>query len=92
MNGKIQLIQMIMNVEVRKEDIENIGHTVFKGDDGNLIIICSVNSANIEQILLRTILKCFGDEYMVVSEYDVDEDIAFITNLPYSVYEEIEIV
>lgn len=83
---------MIMNVEVRKEDIEYIGHTVFKGDDGNLIIICSVNSANIEQILLRTILKCFGDEYMVVSEYDVDEDIAFITNLPYSVYEEIEIV
>lgn len=81
-----------MNVEVRKEDIENIGHTMFKGDDGNIIIICSFNSASIEQILLRTILKCFGEEYMVVSEYDVDEDIAFITNLPYSVYEEIEIV
>ena len=87
-----------MKLEVEKEDIMKIGYTGYK-EDGFLAIICNGDTANIEEILLRTILKCFGEEYHIVSaedyiweEDDHDEwdfDIEFITNLPYEKYDEI---
>jgi len=58
-----------MNIEVQKEDINRIGNTSFCGDDGNLCIISNSDVSNIEYILLRNILKCFGD-YKIVSEED----------------------
>ena len=87
-----------MTIEVEKEDIRKIGN-VWSNENGFLAIICDGETANIEEILLRSILKCFGEEYHIVSaedyiweEDDHDEwdfDIEFITNLPYEKYDEI---
>ena len=78
-----------MGLDVQKEDIKLIGHTAY-GEDGNTAIICSGESYAIEKIFLRNILKCFGDEYKIISEEDYDgygdNDIVLMTNLPYDVY------
>lgn len=63
-----------MNIEVQKEDIKRIGHTAFKDDDGNSLIICNGDTCNIEEILLRSILKCFGEEYKIVDTEDWIDD------------------
>ena len=79
-----------MNIDVQKSDIKHIGHTMYGDDNGNLIILCHCDTAGIEQILLRSILRCFGD-YMITEEFDADENfyqIGFRTNLPFSIYEE----
>ena len=58
-----------MTIEVEKEDIRKIGN-VWSNENGFLAIICNGDTANIEEILLRTILKCFGEEYHIVSAED----------------------
>lgn len=83
-----------MNIEVRKEDICMIGHTGYN-EDGNTAIICYTEKAKIEYVLLRSILKCFGDEYKIIDTYERfkdDRDLrtatdrVFITNLPFDIY------
>lgn len=87
-----------MKIEVTKEDIKNIGHTCYN-EGGFLAIVCDGDTSNIEEILLRSILKCFGDEYKIIKrEDDIWEtingeevyDILFITNLPYEIYDMIK--
>lgn len=87
-----------MTIEVKKGDINRIGNTWYN-EDGFLAIICSVETANIEEILLRSILKCFGKNYHIVVSEDFiwpNEDgedvidIQFITNLPYEMYEKVD--
>ena len=87
-----------MNIEATKEDIKNIGYTCYN-EGGYLAIVCDGNTSNIEEILLRSILKCFGDDYKVIRAEDFiwenDEgeevyDILFITNLPYEIYDMIK--
>lgn len=84
----------IMNVQVEKTDIKKIGNTAYN-EDGFLAIICDSDTANIEEILLRNILKCFGEEYKVISAEDFEWDgvegcdICFTTNLPYELFEEV---
>ena len=87
-----------MNIDVKKEDIKKIGNTKYN-EGGFLAIICDGDTCNIEEILLRSILKCFGDDYKVIKtedyiwENDEEEvvfEILFITNLPYEVYEKIK--
>ena len=87
-----------MNIVVVKEDIKRIGHTCYN-EGGFLAIVCDGDTSNIEEILLRTILKCFGDEYKIIKrEDDIWEtingeevyDILFITNLPYEIYDMIK--
>ena len=87
-----------MNIEVVKEDIERIGNTMYN-EGGFLAIICDGDTSNIEEILLRSILRCFGDDYKVIKAEDYiwedingEEvyDILFITNLPYEIYEKIK--
>lgn len=87
-----------MNIEVVKEDIKRIGHTCYN-EGGYLAIMCDGNTSNIEEILLRSILKCFGDDYKVIKTEDYvweningEEvyDILFITNLPYEIYDMIK--
>ena len=86
-----------MNIQLEKSDIRKIGNTAFN-DGGFLAIVCDGDTSNIEEILLRSILKCFGDEYKVIKrEDDIWEDskgeevydILFITNLPYEIFEKI---
>lgn len=87
----------IMNVQVEKADIKKIGNTAFN-QNGNLAIVCNGETSNIEEILLRSILKCFGEDYKVISSEDNiwvnvkgEEvyDILFTTNLPYELFEEV---
>ena len=64
--------------------------------DGVFVICCDPNTDHIERILLRSILKCFGEQYIItrVDECLLDEDddeeyIMFTTNLPYEMFEEV---
>lgn len=81
-----------MVVEVEKDDIKRIGNTMSADDDGNTCIICNGETSHIEVILLRSILKCFGEEYKILSEEDFvwhEDDtmeewgIEIKTNLPF---------
>ena len=76
-----------MTIEVEKSDITHIGHTCHS-KDGFLEIFCEPDTANLEEILLRSILKCFGEDYMIVKSEDADymDSISFLTNLPYEVF------
>ena len=87
-----------MNIEVTKEDIKKVGYTWYN-EGGFLAIVCDGDTSNIEEILLRSILKCFGDDYRVIKAEDYiweningEEvyDILFITNLPYEIFEKIK--
>ena len=87
-----------MNIDVKKEDIKKIGNTKYN-EGGFLAIICDGDTCNIEEILLRSILKCFGDDYKVIKtedyiwendEGEVVYEILYITNLPYEIYEKIK--
>ena len=86
-----------MNIEVVKEDIKKIGNTKYN-EGGFLAIICDGDTCNIEEILLRSILKCFGDDYKVIKtedyiwendEGEVVYEILYVTNLPYELFEKI---
>ena len=86
-----------MNIEVKKEDIKKIGNTKYN-EGGFLAIVCDGDTSNIEEILLRSILKCFGDEYKIIKtevfiwkneEGEEVFDILYITNLPYELFEKI---
>ena len=84
-----------MRIEVEKTDIKHIGHTHFC-EDGCLSIEISSECSCVEFMLLRSILKCFGQEYEMksIDDYRLDEegfmvtDLAIRTNLPWTVYEE----
>ena len=87
-----------MNIEVVKEDIKKIGNTKYN-EGGFLAIICDGDTCNIEEILLRFILKCFGDDYKVIKtedyiwendEGEVVYEILYVTNLPYEIYDMIK--
>jgi hypothetical protein len=87
-----------MNIEVVKEDIKRIGHTCYN-EGGYLAIMCDGDTSNIEEILLRSILKCFGDDYKVIKtedfiwendEGEVVYEILYVTNLPYEIFEKIK--
>ena len=86
-----------MNIEVVKEDIKKIGYACYN-EGGFLAIMCDGDTSNIEEILLRSILKCFGDDYKVIKtedfiwendEGEVAYEILFVTNLPYELFEKI---
>ena len=86
-----------MNIEVKKEDIKKIGNTKYN-EGGFLAIMCDGDTCNIEEILLRSILKCFGDDYKVIKtedfiwendEGEVAYEILYVTNLPYELFEKI---
>lgn len=77
------------NLIFEKSDICKIGHTGFN-EGGKTTILCNIGTANIEEILLRNILKCFGENYKIVESkqlvYPQTTDIEFVTNLPYELY------
>lgn len=76
-----------MNIEVNKSDITSIGHTCHS-KDGFLELFCEPDTANLEEILLRSILKCFGEDYRIVSSDEESMDsVSFLTNLPYELFE-----
>lgn len=84
-----------MQINVEKTDINYIGHTHFNYN-GNVAISCYASHCGVERILLRNILQCFGEDFVITeTEDDWNEDctaiegITFITNLPYETYLEL---
>ena len=86
-----------MNIEVTKKDIKKIGYACYN-EGGFVAIMCDGDTCNIEEILLRSILKCFGDDYKVIKtedyiwendEGEVVYEILYVTNLPYELFEKI---
>ena len=86
-----------MKIGLTKEDIKKIGYACYN-EGGFLAIMCDGDTCNIEEILLRSILKCFGDDYKVIKTEDYiwekDEgevvcEILYVTNLPYELFEKI---
>lgn len=79
-----------MNVYVEKEDIHLIGNTAYEGENGCLEIICSGETANMEKILPRSILRCWGDFHIVKEEdfpwTDTKIDILYVTDMPWDLY------
>lgn len=91
------LIPYTMELDLRKSDITLIGHTVF-GVAGSLCIVVEADdpSAGVKEILLRNILKLFGQDHIVkeIWEWDTDDDeiidtLVFATTLPIEEYEAI---
>ena len=90
-----------MNIEIEKKDILDIGCAHYN-IDGVYVICCDPNTDHIERILLRSILKCFGEQYIITEIDDclLEEgnpnndkyfyDIMFVTNLPYEMFEEVD--
>lgn len=85
---------IIMDFDLRKSDICLIGHTVF-AVAGRLCIVIEADepSAGLKEIMLRNILKIFGDyEIKEIWEWDADDDgetdtLVFATTLPIEIYE-----
>ena len=85
-------LERIENVYVTANDIDKIGNTHFKdAETGCLSIICDGNTVNLEEIFLRSILRCFGEQYVIMDTEDYiwtdiegNEvyDILIKTNLP----------
>lgn len=77
------MTQVRTNVTVEKKDIFEIGHTIFN-EDGCTAIVVGGGTAGLAGILLKSVLKCFGDEYAITEAMEHDGDVLIMTNLPYS--------
>lgn len=72
-------------LEVRFTDINNIGHSTYKEENGTVTFVCEIMTANIEEILLRNILDITGNE--IKETEDVDEcSMQFRTDMQWADY------
>lgn len=88
--------EVTVDVLVDKSDLSLIGYTSYGGTDNMTKIIADGDTCLLEAILLRNILKCFGERYRIIEELDVpkaiddadpwDTDLEFVTNLPWDIY------
>lgn len=77
-------------ITVRPSDIYRIGSTMQANDEGNVsIIIDHDDNYDLSIIMLRSILRCFGEQYRIIKTEDFwwNEDqvipsIDVTTNLP----------
>ena len=83
---------MEQQLVVKKGDLFMIGYSAYEGTNNCLNIICRSENANIEKILLRSILSCWGDFHIVKEEDypwtdpEIVTDILYVTDLPYDLY------
>jgi hypothetical protein len=80
-------------MDLIKEDLFSLGGFDRDDETGNTIVLLEYGSGlGVTKILLREILKLYG-EYSIVGEYDIyDEDILYLachTNLPWDTYKEV---
>lgn len=84
-----------MELELKKSDIYAFGHTMFE-ENGSLSICFDADddSFGVSKILLRNVLKLFGDDYKVTeildwwseeTDDDLPDQIVVRTNLPWDV-------
>lgn len=83
----------IMNFELLKSDIRRIGDSAYHNDDGYCVIVFYDDDAayQVAYILLRNILRLFGQQYQITSEDEYPNDrgelaIHLTTNLPWAMY------
>ena len=78
--------ERVEGIYVTAEDLNRIGFIQFKDDEsGCLVIRCESTTVNLEIMFLRSILKCYGDEYAIVELVDermIDDYVTIKTNLP----------
>ena len=84
-----------MNLQVKQSDIHGIGYKTIN-NNGFLTIVTDGSCYGLEDIFLRNILRCFGEQYKVTDSYDFERpdepegsgemDVAWDTNLPWEVY------
>lgn len=88
---------MKTNIEVSEKDLSKIGHSACCALDGSnrTSILCNVETSNIEEMFLRSILKCFDEEYTIDEINDHVEtlpdgeehlEIEFIISMPFDKY------
>ena len=82
-----------MNFELFKSDIHRIGDSAYHNDDGYCVIVFYDDDAayQVEYILLRNILRLFGQQYQITSEDEYPNErgelaIHLTTNLPWAMY------
>lgn len=78
-----------VEVKVRASDIELIGFQFKRNETGNLSVLCDWYTRDCEEIILNSILKCFGKEYHIIkwdweeNEGSIEDFVWYHTNLPY---------
>lgn len=80
-------------MDLIKEDLFSLGGFDRDNETGNTIVLLEYGSGlGVSRILLREILKLYG-EYSIVGECDIyDEDILYLacyTNLPWITYDKV---
>lgn len=80
-----------MNLQLEKSDLERIGFMTSETSDGHTSFMCNPSSANIEYILLRNVLRLFGEYSIIQIEDEIfstdgDDFVVYVTNLPWSIY------
>jgi len=88
-----------MELLLLKEDIYKIGDVVVIGDNIGVVIKATDENCGIKEILLRNVLKTFGEEYYIVSidDYSFQNkndistlmELVFVTNLPFELVEKL---
>ena len=84
-----------MTLQVKQSNIHGIGYKTIN-NDGFLTIVTDGSWYGLENILLRNILRCFGEQYKITDSYDYERpdepedsdemDVAWDTNLPWEIY------
>ena len=84
-----------MTLQVKQSNIHGIGYKTIN-NDGFLTIVTDGSCYGLENILLRNILRCFGEQYKITDSYDYERpdepedsdemDVAWDTNLPWEIY------
>jgi len=87
---------MELPITVRERDLFDIADVLSSTDDGMVQITLEEENLGIKRIMLRTVLKCFGGQYHIVSEEDgvieladgsEQEVVDILTNLPMAIAE-----
>ena len=71
------------HIEVTFEDIRLIGHPQMRDRNGNVTILSESTTANMDEILLRTLLGIRNYSY---SRADANMMVEFTTNVPWNEY------
>ena len=68
-----------MNLDLEKDDLHYIGDSTYPNDDGNCVFVF-YEAFGISRILLRNLLKLFGENYVILSEDEYVEEDEGISN------------
>jgi len=84
----------IIPLTLRVSDLKSIGHTTYQGKQGTNFV-CSLDLANIEEIILRNIITHVGYEVdngtdrFSKEDLEFPDEIEFATTLPWDEYQRI---